>query len=285
MSTHRSSVPLIPRRHLAGIPVGQMRARRRGRGLDLVGARPYRAGDDIRTIDHRASARLSSASGDDQLLVREYLTEESARVVVVIDRSPSMGLFPSRLPWLSKPDALREAVRVILDSATDAHCLAGMLDCRSPHRWLAPDGRTSADELGETAASSTFDAPAGALDHGLRSMLEIERGLHSGTFVFVISDFINPPEASVWEAMLARHWDVVPVVTQDPVWEKSFPAVAGALLAVADPQTGSTSTVRLTEHEVGERRAANEARIEALGARFRSLGLDTVEVPVSDPAE
>ena len=262
-----------------------MRSRRRGLGLDLAGARPYRAGDDVRAIDHRASARLSTARGEDQLVVREYLTEESARVVVIIDRSPSMSLFPPELPWLSKPDAVREAVRVILDSATDAHCLAGMLDCHMPHGWLAPDGRTSADELSERAASPTFDAPPDALDQAVRSMLRIERGLHGGTFVFVISDFINPPEASVWDAMLARHWDVVPVVTQDPVWERSFPAVAGMLLAVAEPQTGTARDVRLTEQEVAERRAANEARLDALKARFRSLGLDAVDVPAAEPAE
>ena len=285
MPSRRASVPLIPRLHLTGIPVGQMRSRRRGRGLDVAGARPYRAGDDVRTIDHRASARLSSARGEDQLVVREYLTEESAHVVIVVDRSPSMGLFPGRLPWLSKPAALVEAVHVILRSAADAHCLVGMLDCGSPRHWQPPGGRTSAEEIVDRATLARFDAPAEALDNALGSILQIERALHGGTFVLVVSDFINPPSPAVWDAMLARGWDVIPVVMQDPVWERSFPAVAGVLLAVADPETGRTRNVRLNEAEVAERREANEARLDALRAQFRSLGLDSVEVTSADPAD
>lgn len=260
-----------------------MRSRRRGRGLDLAGARPYQPGDDVRAIDHRATARASSARGDDQLIVREYLTEESARVVVVVDRSPSMSLFPRGLPWLSKPDALVEAVRVIVASAADARCSVGLLDCCSPHVWLAPDGRVSADEVLARASRAVFDAPAGALDEALLSMLRLEQRLQAGTFVFVVSDFIGPLSPDVWNAMLRRRWDVVPVVVQDPVWEHGFPDVSGALLAVADPSSGETRDVRLTEGEVAERRAANEARLEHLRRRFASLGLDRVELSSADP--
>lgn len=223
--------------------------------------------------------------GDGELLIREYLTEESARVVLVIDRSPSMALFPSELPWLSKPEAVREAARVILDSATDAHCLAGVLDCCSPHAWLAPGGGSSTDELRERASQSVFEAPAHALEAAIRSLLELERGLHDGTFVFVISDFLDPPEPSMWEAMLARGWDIVPVVTQEPIWEQSFPDVAGMLLAVSDPETGLAIDVRMSEAEVVERRAANEARALALGKRLRSFGLDSVELSSAEPSE
>jgi uncharacterized protein (DUF58 family) len=262
-----------------------MRSRRRGLGLDVAGARPYRAGDDVRGIDHRASAKLSSVRGEDELVVREFLTEESVRVVVVVDRSPSMRLFPDGLPWLSKPVALVEAVRVILGSAADSHCLAGMLDASSSGCWLAPHGRTAAEEIIEQASVSTFDAPSHALDEGLTSMIEIERGLHAGTFVFVVSDFLRSPASSVWDAMIARGWDVIPVIMQDPVWEQSFPAVAGALLALADPASGKSRNVRLTEAEVSERRLANETRCEAVNERFETLGVDVVQISSERPDE
>ena len=194
-----------------------------------------------------------------------------------------MGLFPRGLPWLSKPAALVEVVRVILSSAADAHCAAGILDAFSPSYWLAPDGRAAPEQIIARAALPSFDAPPNALGGALRTMLEVERGLQAGTFVLVVSDFINPPASAVWDSMLARHWDVVPVVLQDPVWEQSFPAVAGTLLAVANPETGEVSNVALTETEVCERRSANEVRLLRLIARFGSLGLDRVEVSSSDP--
>lgn len=236
-------------------------------------------------IDHRASAKLSSVRGEDQLVVREYLTEESARVLVVIDRSPSMGLFPRGLPWLSKPAALVESVRVILSSAAAAQGLAGMLDASTPRYWAAPDGRTAADQLIERASLPSFDSPAGALEEALQAMLQIERGLDGGTFVFVVSDFIESPDTPAWDAMRARKWDVVPVVMQDPVWERSFPDVAGMLLALTDPASATAHNVWLTEADASERRVANEQRAAALGERFEALGFDTVQVCSAEPAD
>ena len=95
----------------------------------------------MRAIDHRASARLSSANDTDVLVVREFLTEEATRVIIVVDRSPSMGLFPQRLPWLSKPAAVAAVVRLIAESAAEARCLLGTLDWNDEgsHVWCAPD--------------------------------------------------------------------------------------------------------------------------------------------------
>ena len=43
----------------------------------------------------------------------------------------------------------------------------------------------------------------------------------SASFVFVLSDFIEPTPLETWEWALDRGWDIVPVVIQDPVWEQS----------------------------------------------------------------
>jgi hypothetical protein len=56
---------------------------------------PRRRGSRPRT------ARTSS-------VVREYLAEEAPRVVVLSDRRPAMSLFPRPLPWLDKPEAMRQ---------------------------------------------------------------------------------------------------------------------------------------------------------------------------------
>ena len=53
------------------------------------------------SIDWAASARLSTARGTDEFVVRDHFAEDAVRVVVVVDRSPSMALFPRWLPWLT----------------------------------------------------------------------------------------------------------------------------------------------------------------------------------------
>lgn len=261
MSPGGPTFPLIARRRVAGIPFGGMRSSRRGPGFDLAGSRPYRPGDDFRLIDRHASARLSSMLGSDELVVREHLTEEAIRVAVVVDRRPSMALFPDELPWLSKPAAIGAARALISESAAIAR---------------APVDDAGGDELG-------FRAPEDCLDRAVAGLAARERPLAAGSFVFLLSDFLSAPSGRSWAAALARRWDVVPVVVQDPTWEQSFPDVAGAVLPLADPRTGRLHLARLSRAEVAARRRESEARLRATLEGFRALGLDWVLVSASDP--
>src|SRR5262249_35836052 len=121
--------PLVPRYRLTGLPFGTARSTRRGRGGDLAGLRAYIPGDPISTIDWPASAKLSSARGDDEFVVRERFADEAPYVVVVVDRRPSMGLYPSWSPWLDKPAAVRAATETIVASALAARGAVGYLEC------------------------------------------------------------------------------------------------------------------------------------------------------------
>src|SRR5262249_13208962 len=76
-------------------------------------SRAYVRGDPISTIDWRASARLSTALGRDEFVVRERYAEEAPRVVVLADRRPAMGVYGAPFPWLSKPEAVRSATELI----------------------------------------------------------------------------------------------------------------------------------------------------------------------------
>lgn len=250
----RLTFSLLSRRRVAGVSFGASRSRTRGGGHDLAGARPYLPGDDVRRIDWRASARHSSATGHDAFVVREHFTEEATRVVIVIDRSPSMALFPPELPWLVKPRALEEACAMIVGSAMRAGCLVR-------ERYIpydAGDDVTLADALDE--------------------LVERERGLGAGTFVFLFSDFLQFPPVAVWQRAFATGWDLVPVVVQDPVWEQSFPEVSGAVLPLVSPETGRLTHVSLTRAEVRARRDEHESRLAGILCRLEALGLDWVLV-------
>jgi hypothetical protein len=75
---------------------------------------------------------------------------------------------------------------------------------------------------------------------------------------------------------IARRWEVVPVVIQDPTWEQSFPAVAHLVLPLADPRGQPSFDIRLSRREARSRRAANEERYRRLVEHMTSLGLDPV---------
>jgi uncharacterized protein (DUF58 family) len=276
--------PLAPRRRLIGLSFGGMRSLRRGTGSDVAGSRPYRPGDDIDTIDWAATARLSSARDADEFIVRERFADEAPRVVIVADRRPGMAVFPPSLPWLHKPEAVRTAAQMIAASAVAARGLSGYLD-------LAEDGEThwrpprSQSELWRLEAPRPFRAPDDNLERAFGHLLNLRPVLPQGSFVFVLSDFLVPIREAVWESALERRWDVVPVVFQDPVWERSFPDVGGVTVPVADPRRGRTTFLRLTRAEAAERRRANEERWQRLIDEFAYLDLEPVAVASDDPVD
>lgn len=280
MPAPQLTFPLTPKRRLVGLAYGAMYSTRRGVGSDIAGSRPYRPGDSMKLISWPASAKLSRARGSDELVVRVQYAEEAPRVVVVCDRAPSMSLFPPGWPWLEKPAAARAILRLIADSAFAAQAYTGYLDLGTGAPfWEPPKSQRTLHELD---LERPFRAPKDALARGLEELLRHGRDMPAGTFVFVVSDFLGPPSRDLWLRALARRWDVVPVVVQDPVWEQSFPDVAGVVVPFADPGSGRAAYVELRRGEVDERRRANGARRSHLVRMLRGLDLEPVLVDRSD---
>lgn len=280
--TERRTFPLVPRRKLTGLPFGDLPSRRRGHGSDIIGTRPYQVGDAITSIDWFASARASAATGGDEFIVRERAADEAARVAIVADHRPAMQLYPPGLPWLPKHLALREAVAAIAASATAARADIAALDFGDGDPFWLPPGRR--ERQWQVVARDSFRAPDDSLARAFAFLGEHRGTLPAATFVFVLSDFLARPAPEIWQDAVAHGWDVVPVVIQDPVWEQSFPDVAGVAVPVADPRTGDVSLVRLGKRQVRRRREQNERRRDALREELASFGLELVEVTSSDPA-
>jgi uncharacterized protein (DUF58 family) len=271
-----ATFPLIPRRRVLGLPFGGLHSIRRGLGSDVASSRPYQPGDDVGRIDWSASARLSLARGTEEFVVREHYAEEAPRVVVLADRRPSMSLFPEGWPWLCKPRALDEAAGLIAASASAARGLLGALDeVGGVTRWRPP---RSEHELVRPDGGGHFDAPEDTVERGLEFLHEQRRDLPAGSFVFVLSDFLAPVSRSTWLRALERRWEVVPVVIQDPVWERSYPDVAGVVAPFADPASGRVTLARVSRAEASSRRTENERRHAELLRRMRALNLDPVVV-------
>lgn len=79
----------LPKQPLTSLLAGRYASRLRGRGLTFEELRGYRAGDDIRSIDWKATARLRSTH------VRVYSEERERPVLFVVDQRSGM-FFGSR---------------------------------------------------------------------------------------------------------------------------------------------------------------------------------------------
>jgi uncharacterized protein (DUF58 family) len=268
--------PLIPRRRVIGLAFGGVRSARRGIGSDVASSRPYHPGDDVGWIDWAASARLSAARGSDEFIVRERFADEAPRVVVLADRPPSMSIGASRLRSLDKPQALLTAIDLIAASAVAARSLTGYLDYADGEPFWRPPRTEHRAEAGTLERG--FAAARGSITHGLDFLAEHRRDLPTQAFVFVLSDFLEAPDMRAWERALEHRWDIVPVVIQDPVWERTFPDVGGIAVPYADPTGRGVSPVFMTRKEARRVRERHEARWNERIAAFRSLGLEPVLV-------
>lgn len=281
----RRTFPLVPRRRLTGLPFGEVASRRRGHGGDIIGHRPYQAGDPVATIDWFASARLAATSGEDAFVVRQHSADEAPRVVIVVDRRPAMALFPPPLPWLHKPEAVREAVAAIGLSAEAARADLAALDFGEGEAWWLPPARRERRWMIEQreGGDTPFAAPADVLERSLEFLTERRRELPPGSFVFVLSDFLAPPPPHSWQRGIGYGWDLVPVVIQDPLWEQAFPAAGGVGLPIADPDTGTVALVRLSRRQAAKQAEANARRFDAVLEECESLGLQPIVLGTSDP--
>jgi uncharacterized protein DUF58 len=280
--------PLVPRRRLIGLAFGAVNSVRRGRGSDVVSSRPYEPSDDVSSIDWNASARWSSARNTDDFIVRERFAEEAPRVVIVCDRRPEMALYPETLPWLSKPAVMVEAGRQIADSTAKARGLVGYLDYAGGEEpfWRPPHSQHDFWRVKEShLVWPAYRAPRDNLTHALNHLLNSRRSLPPGSFVFLLSDFLAPPDADTWATVAELPWVVVPVVIQDPTWEQSFPEISSVVIPIFDPATRRLKPVRLRRRDALRRRDENEDRLERLVEGLRGFGLGPVLLSTPDPIE
>ena len=169
--------------------------------------------------------------------MRDRYADEGPRVVTVCDRSPGMAFHSPPLPWLDKRLAMRRALDLVHASAGQAGGFTGYLDYADGEPfWLPPRGeRRVAVVREERLDQAPWTAPADGVERGLTHLFEHRRVVSAGSFVFVLSDFIEPPSRLTWLTAVEHLWDIVPVVIQDPVWEQSFPEVQRDRRAAARP--------------------------------------------------
>ncbi len=217
-------------------------------------------------------------------------------MVIVADRGPGMALYPGDLPWLHKRDALHEVARVLVASALNHRALLAYLDFASHPGfdagtpfWQPPRaqaqvwGEGLAERL-ETFLDEDFDAPDDTVARALSFLGTVQSAVPIGSFVFVVSDFIAPTPNELWAQAVARGWDVVPVIVQDPTWEQSFPLIDGVVVAVGDAHGAGSGSMRLSPAARSRNDAiSTSSRLASRLRDFVQLGLDPILVDDASP--
>ncbi len=168
------------------------------------------------------------------------------------------------------------AAQLVALSVARIRGMVGYLDYADEGEELWEPPRSRTETWWAASRSRPFRAPGDSLTTALQRLVEHRRAIPPGSFIFVLSDFLVPPSEAALTLALQQRWDVVPVIVQDAVWERSFPDVAGVVLQLVDPETGRSRHARLSQRDVEERRSANEQRFAHLLEALHRLDLDPI---------
>jgi uncharacterized protein (DUF58 family) len=214
---HRErNVSFLPRQPLNSLLSGRFASRLRGRGLNFEEIRDYRAGDDVRSIDWKVTARLRKPH------IRVFNEERDRQTILVVDQRLSM-FFGSRRSLKSVTAAEAAAIgawRVLAVGDRVGAVVFGDRDLvevkarRSRGTVLQILGAVVTQNQALGVGRGLVSAPG-----MLNTALDRARGrAPHDAVVVVISDF-DGADATTRNTVsaLARHNDVIAVLVHDPL--------------------------------------------------------------------
>jgi len=205
----------LPRQPVTSLLAGRHASRLRGRGLAFEELRHYSQGDDVRTIDWKATARLRSPH------VRVYSEERERPVLLVVDQRRPMffgsgramkSVTAAELAALGAWRVLRTRDRVGGIVFNEAE----IVDIR-PHRSETQVLRMLHEVVRLNQALAAKEPVSGAitLNHALEAAL---RRANHDHLVVLISDFDGADEETQRLAtLIAAHNDMLAVAIYDPL--------------------------------------------------------------------
>ncbi|RDJ19682.1 DUF58 domain-containing protein [Bosea caraganae] len=224
----------LPRQPVHSLLAGRHASRLRGRGLNFEELRHYFEGDDTRTIDWLATARLRSPH------VRVYSEERDRPVVLLVDQRSTM-FFGSRRAMKSvaaaeaaalaawRVTSLGDRVGAVVFGDRGIAVIKPQARERGVMRVLWEVIRQNAALAGPGDAA----AAAGRLNEALRAAARL--AVHD-CLVCLISDAAGEDEETVRLITgIGAHNDVIAAFVHDPM-EKELPDVGTATFSLGDRQ-------------------------------------------------
>ena len=264
---------VLANRLAEGILAGESASIFKGSGMEADGVRPYVAGDDVRAIDWRVTARTGRHH------VRDFVEERGWEAHLVLDRSASLHGCASGGPGR----AALEVTAALAMAATRAGHRVGLLQLTDRAEGHVPPG-SGRHQLKWILASLATLRPTGrgtALGAGLQGLTAT---LGARALVMVVSDFNVPtvarPETARALAGVARRHELFPVHVRTPGPE-DLPPVGP--VSLADPESGRRVLVDTSDPAVRAslREAAQERELFWDGV-WNGLAVRPVRV---DPVE
>jgi uncharacterized protein (DUF58 family) len=214
---------LQQRRKALSLLAGPNKTNFRGRGIDFEEVRAYQAGDDIRTIDWRVTARSGKA------YTKLFQEERERPMLVVTDQRQSM-FFGSQTCFKSVMACYLGAL-IAWSGLQNSDRVGGLVFGNSRQQEIRPR-RSRQSALALIHLMLEFNQ-ALTKDSGLEvssaqrleeSLIELRRIARPGSTIYIISDFAGFNDGDVLKHLhqLSRHCEITALYIVDPL-EKQLP--------------------------------------------------------------
>ncbi|MBN1219819.1 MAG: DUF58 domain-containing protein [Anaerolineae bacterium] len=246
---------------------GEYHAIFKGRGMEFDEVRPYQPGDEVRDIDWNVTAR----TGD--LFVKRFVEERELTVMLLVDASAS-GQFGTVNRF--KREIAAELAAVLAFSAITNNDKVGLLVFTDQVELFISPRKGRRHVLRLIRDLLAFQPQGQGTDVKL-ALNTINRVLKRRSIVFLISDFLTPPEnyRRVLQVSNRRH-DVIAVTLSDPR-ETEWPQVG--LLTLEDAETGQMQWVDTSSHQWQEAFAERVEELRLARERvFRKAKVDRINI-------
>ncbi len=197
---------------------GNYRSPFRGQGLEFDSVREYVPGDDIRNIDWRVTARTGSPH------LKLFKEEKERHIVLCVDMNATMR-FGTRNTFKSVQAAYVAAIlgwKAIAQQDRVSACLFG--DVPGRMEFFRPNRtRKSFCSLLQSLAQPPSETHHVSL---VESVQKVCQAAHTGSLVYVISDFMNLESHFCQEpgvSFLTKKCDVVFIAINDPADKFMYP--------------------------------------------------------------
>lgn len=249
---------------------GNYLSKLRGRGMDFSEVRNYQAGDEIRHMEWRVTARTGRPH------IKLYQEERERPVVIVTDFNPSM-YFGTRKAFKSLT-AARLSAMIAWTSAKQGDWVGGLVFSGKTHHEFIPRGRDSG-VLPLLASYSKYTEQYENLDTKSRSLSDalgrLRRVVRPGSTVVLISDFYNLDDDFVQHlTRLRQHNDILAYHICDPL-ELAPPKPHQYAITNGHQEIMLDTTVR---HVNDAYQRYCEQRITSLEEQFKKLQIQYIQV-------
>jgi uncharacterized protein (DUF58 family) len=227
-------IEITTRKLVDNLMSGSYKSNFKGAGVQFSEHRIYVAGDDVRHIDWKVSARSRDP------LIKKYEEERELTVFLIVDVSASKGFGTTAK---MKSELAAEIGGMLAYAAAHAGDKVGMLMFAGKVEKIVPPkrGRQHIMRMIRDILSYKAETSGTDLKGALQSAQRIMK--HNGV-VFVISDFLAE-DYEIPLKQLARKHDVIAIKISDER-ETEIPEVGQILLV--DPETGEERLVDTTSY-------------------------------------